>query len=187
MFAQQGVPVVEFDKMIDVQFATFAEHKYASEEGGLKDIKFVRVDSGFADVLKKENPVQNGEEDEKLCAFFSEILAKGENFTVKCDYLKDETVPALLNLSEQSRRFADMMKAYGGGQGMGIPEEETLVLNRSNPLVEKIASAMESDRDACTSLARQVYMLALVAQRPLTADEMTQFIAETSRLLADSL
>ena len=187
MFSQQGVPIVEFDKMIDVQFATFAEHKYASEQGGLKDVKFVRVDSGFADVLKKETPDGNGEEDEKLCSFFAEILAKGEGFNVRCDYLKDETVPALLNLSEQSRRFADMMKAYGGGQGMGIPEEETLVLNRSNPLVEKIASVMDGDRDACARLARQVYMLALVAQRPLTAEEMAQFISETSHLLADTI
>ncbi len=187
MFTQQGVPVIEFDKMIDVQFATFAEHKYSSQEGELKDIKFVRVDSGFADVLKKENAEQNGEEDEKLCAFFAEILAKGEGFTIKCDYLKDDTVPALLNLSEQSRRFADMMKAYGGASPMGIPEEETLVLNRSNPLVEKIASVMDTDRESCIGLAKQVYMLALVAQRPLTAEEMSLFIAETSRLLADTI
>lgn len=190
MFTKENLNVLEFDKMIDVQFISFCEHKLVSEtDEKLKDVKFVRVDSGFADVLKKEGAESDEEKNKALCEFFKEALGKGEALKIVCDNLKDETVPALLNLSEQSRRFADMMKMYGGAMGgAGIPEDETLVLNLSNALVAKISDNMTDDesRGLCSRLAGQVYMLALVAQRPLSAEELSSFIDESSELLTFS-
>ncbi len=189
MFTSQGVPVVEFDKMIDVQFISFCEHMLMSgSEESFKDVKFVRVDSGFADVLKNKDEQKDEEADTKLCDFFKATLDKGDNLKISCDSLKDTTVPAMLNLSEQSRRFADMMKMYGGGvNAYGMPEDETLVLNTSNPLVSKIREGFENPEKEqhCKSLVKQVYMLALVAQRPLNSDELSDFIAETARLLSE--
>ena len=191
MFAKENVSVLEFDKMIDVQFVSFFEHKLMAEDDDkIKETKFVRVDSGFADALKKEDAQKNEESDNALCEFFKEALGKGDELKISCDSLKDETVPALLNLSEQSRRFADMMKMYGGGMNaMGMPEEETLVLNMSNSLVKGICDRMcdADSNEMCKRLAKQVYMLALVAQRPLNADELSSFIEDTSKLLADNL
>ena len=83
-----------------------------------------------------------------------------------------------------------MMKMYGGGMNaMGMPEEETLVLNMSNSLVKGICDRMcdADSNEMCKRLAKQVYMLALVAQRPLNADELSSFIEDTSKLLADNL
>lgn len=191
MFAKENVSVLEFDKMIDVQFVSFCEHKLMTDaDEKIKDTKFVRVDSGFADALKKEDGEKNEESDNALCEFFKETLGKGDALKISCDSLKDDTVPALLNLSEQSRRFADMMKMYGGGMSaMGVPEEETLVLNTSNALVSKIRDKMNdgNSEEICKKLAKQVYMLALVAQRPLNAEELSEFIDETSKLLADNV
>ena len=191
MFTKENVDVLEFDKMIDVQFVSFCEHKLMTDsDDKIKDTKFVRVDSGFADALKNEDADNNEEQNNALCDFFKEALGKGDSLKISCDSLKDDTVPALLNLSEQSRRFADMMKMYGGGMSMmGMPEEETLVLNTSNALVKGIGDRMcDSDsKEMCTKLAKQVYMLALVAQRPLDSDELASFIEETSKLLADNL
>ncbi len=191
MFTKENVDVLEFDKMIDVQFVSFLEHKLMSEDDEkIKDTKFVRVDSGFADALKNEEVAKDEGKDSALCEFFKETLGKGDNLKISCDSLKDDTVPALLNLSEQSRRFADMMKMYGGGMSaMGMPEEETLVLNTSNALVARISEKIgdEGSKELCSQLAKQVYMLALVAQRPLSAEELASFIDETSKLLADKL
>lgn len=191
MFAKENVSVLEFDKMIDVQFVSFCEHKLMTDaDEKIKDTKFVRVDSGFADALKKEDGEKNEESDNTLCEFFKETLGKGDALKISCNSLKDDTVPALLNLSEQSRRFADMMKMYGGGMSaMGMPEEETLVLNTSNALVSKIRDKMNdgNSEEICKKLAKQVYMLALVAQRPLNAEELSDFIDETSKLLADNV
>ncbi len=184
MFTEQGVPVAEFDKLIDVQFVSFAEAELKSDDK-YKDVKFVRVDSGVADILKDTEKSADEEETKKLCDFFKETLGKGENLKISCDHLKDTTVPAVLNLSEQSRRFADMMKMYGGAMAMGgMPMDETLVLNLSNPLIAKISEKLsaDADTDLCKALATQSYMLALVAQRPLEAEELSKFISDSAEL-----
>lgn len=185
MFASQGVPVVEFDKLIDVQFVSFAESELKSDDK-YKDIKFVRVDSGVADILKDSDKQTDEEQSKKLCDFFKETLGNGDGLKISCDHLKDSTVPAVLNLSEQSRRFSDMMKMYGGGMG-SMPVEETLVLNLSNPLIGKIADKITSEEtpdELSKSLATQAYMLALVAQRPFEPDELSKFISQSSELFA---
>lgn len=185
MFAAQGVPVVEFDKLIDVQFVSFAESELKSDDK-YKDIKFVRVDSGVADILKDSDKQTDEEQSKKLCDFFKETLGKGDGLKISCDHLKDSTVPAVLNLSEQSRRFSDMMKMYGGGMG-SMPVDETLVLNLSNSLISKIADRItgeETPDELSKSLATQAYMLALVAQRPLEPDELSKFISQSSELFS---
>ncbi|MBP3580479.1 MAG: molecular chaperone HtpG [Clostridia bacterium] len=191
MFTKENIAVMEFDKMIDVQFISFCEHKLMTDsDEKIKDTKFVRVDSGFADALKNDKAEKNEDVNNALCEFFKETLGKGDNLKISCDSLKDNTVPALLNFSEQSRRFADMMKMYGGNvAGMGMPEQETLVINTSNALVEKISERFcdQDSKELCQKLAKQVYMLALVAQRPLDSNELASFIDEISGLLAENL
>ena len=184
MFTAQGVPVAEFDKLIDVQFVSFAESELKSDEK-YKELKFVRVDSGVADILKDTDKTADKEQSDKLTEFFKAALDKGEALKITCDHLKDATVPAVLNLSEQSRRFSDMMKMYGGSMGT-MPVDETLVLNLSNPLIAKLSEKINagSDDELCKTLASQAYMLALVAQRPLEADELATFISKSAELYA---
>ena len=183
MFDKQGVPVVELDKMLDVQFVGAVERAADGEK--LKDVKFVRVDSGVSDILKEEKDKKDGEESfEKLKKLFETTLNQGENLKFSFEYLKDTDVPAMLNLSEESRRFADMMKMYGNAMNGSFPQEMTLVLNLNNPLTAKLAERISanSDDELAPKLAKQIYMLALVAQRPLEAAELSEFIADSSEL-----
>ena len=79
-----------------------------------------------------------------------------------------------------------MMKLYGGGMSMGMPEEMTLVLNMSNALTKKLADRIASgEADSLSEkLVKQIYMLALVAQRPLEADELSELIGGSAELYA---
>lgn len=182
MFDKQNVPILELDKLLDIQFVGAVEH--AEQDETLKDVKFVRVDSGVSDILKEENSEENKENNEKLVKFFEKTLNKGEHFKIACETLKDATVPAFLGLSEESRRFADMMKMYGNGMSAGLPQELTLSLNLSNPLMQKLEKRIAdgNEDELAEKLAKQVYMLALVAQRPLEADELSEFLALSSEL-----
>ena len=182
MFDKQNVSVVELDKVMDIQYIGFVEHKDNGED--LKDLKFVRVDSGISDILKEENREKDEEKDKTVTEFFGKTLNKGESLKFSCEYLKDASAPAVLNLSEESRRFADMMKLYGGGMSMGMPEDMTLVLNMSNALTKKLADRIASGEVDSLSekLVKQIYMLALVAQRPLEADELAELISGSSDL-----
>ena len=168
--------------MIDSQFISFLEMKFKDNDA-TKEYKFSRVDSGFSKSMKKaEDSVSN----EGLCSFFKETLGLDDKTKVECELLKDADVPALLNLSEQSRRFSDMMKMYGDmGASGSMPVEETLVVNLSNPLVSKLSETYSdaSRADLNKAIAKQIYMLALVAQRQLTSDELKEFISDSTNLL----
>lgn len=183
MFASQSVPVVQFDMPLDVQFVSFAETQMPEDNEKLKSAKFVRVDSGVSDILKDKDGERCEEKENKLTEFFKETLEMGENFKITTERLKDDTVPAVLNLTEQSRRFADMMKAYGQNVP-GMPTEETLVLNLSNSLVKKTLLKIDEDKDFAKKLAKHIYMLSLLSQRQLSEDELSSFIACSSELLS---
>ena len=111
---------------------------------------------------------------------------------VKCEMLKDETIPAVITLSEQQRRFADMMRMYsrsnGGVEMPPMPTDEKLVINMANPLIKKI-EGMLSDADLklkAEKFAKQVYMLAVLSQRSLTVDEMNDFVNASQDILLNS-
>ena len=174
MFEEQGIQVALFDHPIDTQFATVME-QYA--EG----VKFVRVDSDIADALKGDG--ETGE-DEALKGIFEEILP--ERVTLRFDSLKSEQIPAILNVSEQSRRMEDMLKMYASmGMDMGgaVPAEYTLVLNSASSIVTKLATMVDSNKDKAMLMAKDIYRLALISQRQMTADELKAFLADSFKLL----
>ncbi len=180
MFRNEGIQVVSFDSAIDTQFISFLESRFMSDEA-MKDVKFSRVDAGISKALKADG---ESTENSELCNFFKEALSLGDNAKITSERLKDADIPAMLNLTEQSRRFAEMMKMYSGGEGATMPVEETLVLNTANPLIEKIALSLadEGRKEINGILAKQIYNLALIAHRQLSAEELKNFISESSKL-----
>ena len=185
LFRQEGIPVLVLDRMIDAQFISFLEQKFASSDD-TKDIKFMRVDSGLAGALKQEDGEVDESQSKGLGELFRKALGKDDKFKVECAKLKDPEVPAVLNLSEEERRFADMMKRFGGAGGdKNAPKEETLVLNTACPLTEKLAARAQEDseNEMCLALAKEIYLLALVAQRQLAADELKSLLSDSAKLL----
>ena len=175
MFESQGIKVALLDKMIDTQFVTMLE-QYTP------DTKYVRIDADVASALKGEGDVQKNEELEKL---FKAASGK-EDLKVEFENLLDESVPALINVSEQSRRMEEMRKMYamtGDAPDMSFPVEMSIVLNMANPLTKKIADTAATDQEKAQKLARQVFYLALMSQRPLTAVEMKAFLEDSFKIL----
>ena len=123
MLEAEGIKVALLERPIDTQFATLLEQY-------MTDVKFLRVDSDVADAVKSDGEIK---ENEQIKAIFSEVV--GEKVTVKFDRFKDETVPALLNVSEESRRMEEMMRFYNMPNGGAFPTESTLVINNASPLI----------------------------------------------------
>jgi molecular chaperone HtpG len=144
-------------------------------------VKFLRVDAGVADVLKND-----GEkfESEALTNLFKE--PGGENLKVVFEPLKDEALPAMLVVSEESRRFNEMMKLYGMAENMPAPESE-LVLNSSSRVIKALESKAEGSPDEAKLIAKQIYMLATLSQRKLSAEELNEFLAISFKSIEDRL
>ncbi len=87
-----------------------------------------------------------------------------------------------------------MMKFYSMSSGEkfdGLDEDITLVLNSASPVVRKLGEraddAGESFSEELEAAAKRIYMLALMAQRRLTPDELRDFLADSYRQLEKSL
>lgn len=176
MFESEGIKVALLPHQLDGQYISMCESIDS-------DVKFKRIDSDITDMLKSDGNASKG--DESLIDFFKKVL-NNEKIEVKTESLKDKQVPAILTVSEESRRMQDMMKMYssmGMNVGEDFPLEYTLVLNSNSSLIEKISSVREENEDKAKMIANEVYKLALISQRHLSADELKDFLAETTKIL----
>jgi len=170
LYNAQGIDVVVFDRVYDTQYMNMLEHE--------KQVKFLRVDSDVAGALKGDGEVWESAE---LVELFKKVSGNSE-LKVKYEILKDISVPAILNISEQTRRLEDMMKLYrmrneNKDDDMRLPMEATLVLNSSSDLIRTLAGTLDE------AVARQLWSLALLSQRHLDADELKAFLADSFAML----
>ena len=171
MFEEEGIEVVLLPHIIDTQFGQMTE---SVREG----VKFCRVDSELADSMKGE---EKGEEIEKLKDIFKEFLP--EKTEIKFEALKDDTLPALLNVNEESRRFEDMMKMYSAmGEGMPpMPTDASLIINSACPIIKALP---EMEHEKALSVAHEIYSLCLLTQSRMTSDDLKEFLKNSYKILS---
>ena len=167
MLEAQGTEVLFLDRNLDNQFISMVEREN-------KEVKFQRVDAAVSDALKEDGEKFSSD---GLVELFRKVSGN-DKLEVTFENLKDKTLPALLTVSEEERRFGEMMKMYGMGADMKQPDGK-LVLNSSCDVIRRLADA----GDGGTSVARQIWSLAVMAQRRLTADEMKEFLARSYGML----
>lgn len=177
LFEAQGIEVALMPHMIDTQFMTLVEQD--------RSVKFVRVDAELADALKGEG---ESFESEALSELFKKISGN-DKLEVKYEPLKEGSFPAILTVSEQSRRIGDMMRMYNAaGQSMPeFPTESTLVLNTNSDIITKLKDRAEAKDEQADIIAKQLYTLALISQRQLSADEMKSFLHDSFELLSKQM
>lgn len=171
MLEGEGIDVMYLDKGLDNQFISMIEQE--------RNVKFHRVDSGVADALRGD-----GEkfESKALADLFVKVSGN-DKLKVTFENLKDGTLPAMLTVSEQDRRFGEMMKLYGmQNDGMPAPEGE-LVLNSGSDMIKRLAAKAESGDESAADSAGYIYRLALLAQRKLSAEELKDFLRGSFAML----
>lgn len=175
MFESEGIKVALLSHQLDTQFVSMCELVNS-------DVKYKRIDSEVTNILRSE---EKAEGDEALFELFKTV-SKNDALTVKYESLKDGDVPAVLTVSEESRRMEDMMKMYAG-MGMNIggdfPVEYTLILNSSSSLINKLSQVRTEDEEKACLMASEIYKLALISQRHLSADELKEFLSDSFKLL----
>ena len=175
MFEAQEIKVALFEKLIDTQFISMLESYDTS-------VKYVRVDADLANALKGDG---EAEKSEKLEEIFKEVSGNAE-LKVSFEKLKDESIPAILNVSEQSRRMEEMMKLYsmsGNGTAPTFPVEMTMVINTSSSLITHLTELAEAEDEKAKAIAKQIFYLSLISQRNLTAEEMKEFLSDSFGML----
>ena len=175
MYRARGIEVAVLSGPLDVRFAETLEQSGKDEE----KIKFLRVDADLS-VLGDGKE----ETDEKLAKLFTDAAGEDLKLTVKCNRLGADDAPAVLTVSEESRRMEDMMRMYMP-DSPAASKEATLALNLSSPLIGKLAE--ETDEKKAKEIASYLLMLAIMSNRKFSAEEMKRFQRDSVSLLTDLL
>ena len=179
MFKENGLNAVILEHRIDQPFINALEMKN-------DDLKFERIDSKVNASAKNELPEEEVKAmTESLSELFKKALDK-DKLEVKVESLKNENVSSMITVSEEVRRMQDMMKQYGMGAMGDSPFEmgEVLVLNSNNSLVKYLLDHKEeADNDKVKLFCEQLYDLAVIANRQLSPEAMTKFIARSNEVL----
>lgn len=172
MFKEQGLDAVILPTMMDTHFISFIEMKD-------QKVKFRRIDSALSDI---SDSVEDDDESKAIVDLFRNEL-NDESLKIEVQKLKNDAVPAVILLSEESRRMQEMYKSYGqqfAGMANMFTDEFTLVINANNELIAKLPSL---DEDTKKLVINHVYDLAKISHSPLNAEQMSNFIARSNELL----
>ena len=185
IFRENEMDAVILKTLLDTHFIQFLESKDRS-------IKIHRIDSDISENLKADDDgvsKEDAENMEKMLEAAFKRAAGNEQLKIKLEALKSKTVPGMILLSEYTRRMRDMSRAYGAGGGMDMssmfPSDETLVLNRSNKLIQSVAK-MEADgkrADDVDFICKHVYDMAVLGNQQLEPLAMTEFLERSGQLL----
>ncbi|ATW26017.1 molecular chaperone HtpG [Candidatus Formimonas warabiya] len=179
LFKEQGLEAVILSGTIDLHFIQFIE----SKETG---VHFNRIDSDLSESMKRTDQEDDREMGSKLDAIFKSALNK-EQLKLQVEHLKALEMPAMVLLSEQSRRMQDMSALFGRGDMKNMfPDEETLVLNADNDLIKSIARLGEQPdkKEEAEMICRHVYDLAMLSHKQLEPAAMTEFITRSNKILS---
>ncbi len=176
LFEAEGIRIAVLEQLIDTQFAQMMESYNP-------DVKYRRIDADVADALAKDT--ETVVDSQALTDLFRKV-SENQHLEVSYRALKDDTLPAMLTLSEESRRMEEMMRMYAmqnGGEMPDFPTAYALTVNTASPLFEKLSDLAENDPDKASLMAGQIYRLSLLAQRKLSAEELNGLLSDSFTLL----
>lgn len=171
MFKGAGLNAIVCDTFIDPHFISYIEFKDSGK------YKFLRIDADVDSALKEE--VAEGDNKELTESFKAAL--KNKTIAVKAEKFKNEDIPAIINVSEFSRRFGEM-NAFYGLAGADADRDMTLVINIANPVVKKFMELSEAKKDF---VANQIYYLAMLSYKKLSPEEMDEFSKNNISLLSE--
>ena len=179
MFKKEGLDAVILSHNIDSPFITQMEQKN-------EHIKFQRIDADLTDHFKEDLSEEEKEAFKEKTDSLVEIFRKAlgnDKLEVKVEKMKDENVASMITLSEESRRMQEMMKMYGmsGMDPSMFGTNATLILNANHPLVEYVVE--HKDGENTEMFCHQLYDLAMLAHKPLSPEEMTEFVKRSNEIM----
>ena len=174
MFKANGLTAAVLDHVIDPHFISMLEYKETNK------LKFLRIDADLGSALKSEQTEEKKAQeqaDKELTECFKKYLPD-QKLSYQVESLKAQDTPAVILLSEYARRIQDMSRTLG--ESFAPETETTLVLNRDNPIIQRLGSLSDENKEL---VCQQVYDLAQIAHKPLSAEEMARFMQRNVKIL----
>ena len=179
LFKDYGLDAVILDSTIDNHFISMIEFKN-------QGVHFNRIDADLSDILKENDNEDNKEIKTDIENLFKDVIGdRINNYSVES--LKSEDTPAIILISEQSRRMAEMRSQFAGMDfGMSFEEEKTLVINNNSSIVKKLVSLKddESKKEQISLICNQIVDIALLSNKELDSKQLDEFIKRNNQLMS---
>ena len=179
LFKDYGLDAVILDSTIDNHFISMIEFKN-------QGVQFNRIDADLSDILKENDNEDNKEIKTDIENLFKDVIGdRINNYSVES--LKSEDTPAIILISEQSRRMAEMRSQFAGMDfGMSFEEEKTLVINNNSSIVKKLVSLkdVESKKEQVSLICNQIVDIALLSNKELDSKQLDEFIKRNNQLMS---
>lgn len=179
LFKDYGLDAVILDSTIDNHFISMIEFKN-------QGVHFNRIDADLSDILKDNDNEDNKEIKTDIENLFKDVIGdRINNYSVES--LKSEDTPAIILISEQSRRMAEMKSQFAGMDfGMSFEEEKTLVINNNSSIVKKLVSLKddESKKEQVSLICNQIVDIALLSNKELDSKQLDEFIKRNNQLMS---
>ena len=179
LFKDYGLDAVILDSTIDNHFISMIEFKN-------QGVRFNRIDADLSDILKENDNEDNKEIKTDIENLFKDVIGdRINNYSVES--LKSEDTPAIILISEQSRRMAEMRSQFAGMDfGMSFEEEKTLVINNNSSIVKKLVSLKddESKKEQISLICNQIVDIALLSNKELDSKQLDEFIKRNNQLMS---
>ena len=179
LFKDYGLDAVILDSTIDNHFISMIEFKN-------QGVHFNRIDADLSDILKENDNEDNKEIKTDIENLFKDVIGdRINNYSVES--LKSEDTPAIILISEQSRRIAEMRSQFAGMDfGMSFEEEKTLVINNNSSIVKKLVSLKddESKKEQISLICNQIVDIALLSNKELDSKQLDEFIKRNNQLMS---
>ena len=169
LFKDYGLDAVILDSTIDNHFISMIEFKN-------QGVQFNRIDADLSDILKENDNEDNKEIKTDIENLFKDVIGdRINNYSVES--LKSEDTPAIILISEQSRRMAEMRSQFAGMDfGMSFEEEKTLVINNNSSIVKKLVSLKDDES--------KKEDIALLSNKELDSKQLDEFIKRNNQLMS---
>ena len=179
LFKDYGLDAVILDSTIDNHFISMIEFKN-------QGVHFNRIDADLSDILKDNDNEDNKEIKTDIENLFKDVIGdRINNYSVES--LKSEDTPAIILISEQSRRMSEMRSQFAGMDfGMSFEEEKTLVINNNSSIVKKLVSLKddESKKEQVSLICNQIVDIALLSNKELDSKQLDEFIKRNNQLMS---
>ena len=138
MFRAAGLNAIVCDTLVDPHFLSYLEYKETGK------YRFLRIDADVDAALKAGE--SSADEDKALVDAFKAAL-NNTTIAVKAEKFKSAEIPAIVNVSEMSRRFGEM-NAFYGLAGADADRDMTLVINTANPVLQAFTGLDDERRSS---------------------------------------
>jgi len=174
---KKGYDVLLMNSAIDTHFIHHLEMK-------LEKTMLKRVDADVLDkLIEKEDSAKHTLTEEEI-AKVKEVFEKAinnPNMKVEVENQHAEGMPVTITMEEWMRRMKDMSKLSGSMNFYGsMPDTYKAAINANHKLINKILQAPEEQQ---TTMAKQAFDLALLAQGMLKGSDLTAFVERSVEVI----